>query len=59
MVRSFLVLAFGLVSLMGFGQGQQGISVDKIIARVDNYYILRSDLEELFQSYKAEGQRTP
>ena len=59
LVRSFLTLAFGLVSLISFGQGQQGISVDKIIARVDNYYILRSELEELFQSYKAEGQRTP
>ena len=59
LLRSFLVLAFGLVSLISFGQGQQGISVDKIIARVDNYYILRSELEELFQSYKAEGQRTP
>ncbi|MPR32990.1 peptidylprolyl isomerase [Salmonirosea aquatica] len=59
MRRGLLVLAFGLVSLIGFGQGQQGISVDKIIARVDNYYILRSELEEIFQSYKAEGQRTP
>lgn len=57
--RGLLVLAFGLMSLLGFGQGQQGVSVDKIIARVDNYYILRSELEELFQSYKAEGQRTP
>lgn len=59
LIRSFLVLAFGLVSLISFGQGQKGISVDKIIARVDNYYILRSELEELFQSYQAEGQRTP
>ena len=57
MVSLFWLLA--LVSLLSFGQGQQGISVDKIIARVDNYYILRSELEELFQSYKAEGQRTP
>ena len=59
MYRGLLILAFGLVSLISFGQGQQGISVDKIIARVDNYYILRSELEELYQSYKAEGQRTP
>lgn len=57
--RGVFLLAFGLLSTLSFGQGQTGVSVDKIIARVDNYYILRSELEEMFQSYKAEGQRTP
>ncbi|TDB61844.1 peptidylprolyl isomerase [Arundinibacter roseus] len=57
--RLMLSLALGILSLSSFGQGQQGISVDKIIARVDNYYILRSELEELYQSYTAEGQRAP
>lgn len=55
-IRGLLTLLLGTISLMSFGQGQKGISVDKIIARVDNYYILRSELEELYQSYKAEGQ---
>ncbi len=58
-IRLTLVLTLFLVSILSFGQGQQGISVDKIIARVDNYYILRSELEEIFQSYSAEGQRVP
>jgi peptidyl-prolyl cis-trans isomerase SurA len=59
LLRFAILVGFALLSLPGFGQGQQGVSVDKIIARVDNYYILRSELEEIYQSYKAEGQRTP
>lgn len=55
-VRALLTLLLGSISFLSVAQGQQGISVDKIIARVDNYYILRSELEELYQSYKAEGQ---
>ncbi len=57
--RNVFLLAFGLISTFSFGQGQEGMSVDKIIARVDNYYILRSELEELYQSYKAEGAKSP
>lgn len=59
LIRYSLSVAFVMLSLLSFGQGQQGISIDKIIARVDNYYILRSELEEIYQSYLAEGQRTP
>ncbi len=33
--------------------------IDKIIARVDNYFILKSDLEELYQSYQAQGRGVP
>ncbi len=55
-VRGLLTLLLGSISFLSIAQGQQGISVDKIIARVDNYYILRSELEELYQSYKTEGQ---
>ena len=41
-----------------FGQGQ-GISLNKIIAKVDNYYVLRSDLEEAYQSYVGQNQTPP
>ncbi len=58
-LRNVFLLGFGLISTFSFGQGQTGMSVDKIIARVDNYYILRSDLEELYQSYMAEGAKSP
>ena len=49
-------LSLNLVSL---AQGQKGVSIDKIIARVDNHYILSSELEEMYASYKANGQKAP
>jgi peptidyl-prolyl cis-trans isomerase SurA len=47
------------LSLTSFGQGQQGVMIDKIIARVDNHYILNSELEEMYNSYAANGQKAP
>lgn len=47
-----------LLTLPSFGQGQ-GISLNKIIAKVDNYYVLRSDLEEAYQSYVGQNQKPP
>ncbi|GAB3699105.1 peptidylprolyl isomerase [Spirosoma flavus] len=59
------VISSALVILVGwvltsptFGQGQ-GISLNKIIAKVDNYYVLRSDLEEAYQSYVGQNQTPP
>jgi len=34
---------------------QEGFVVDKIIAKVDNYIVLKSELELAYQSYLAEG----
>ena len=54
-----------LIALIGwfltapaFGQGQ-GVSLNKIIAKVDNYYVLRSDLDETIQSYAGQNQTAP
>lgn len=59
------VISSALVILVGwfltaptFGQGQ-GISLNKLIAKVDNYYVLRSDLEEAYQSYVGQNQTPP
>ena len=54
----FAILSVG-ISLAGYSQGQQGVTIDKIIARVDNHYILNSELEEMYASYKASGQKAP
>ena len=35
------------------------IVLNKIIAKVDNYYVLKSDLDEAIQSYGAQGQKAP
>ena len=57
-ISLFAIFSLGF-SLNSAGQGQQGVSIDKIIARVDNHYILSSELEEMYASYKANGQKAP
>jgi len=60
LVATGLFAIFSLsLSLVSIGQGQTGVSIDKIIARVDNHYILSSELEEMYASYKANGQKAP
>lgn len=54
----FSILSLGL-SLTGFAQVQKPISIDKIIARVDNHYILNSELQERVAQFKANGQKAP
>lgn len=58
LIHTFWVACCLLFSTMAFGQGQ-GISLNKVIAKVDNYYILRSDLEETLQSYAGQNQPAP
>jgi peptidyl-prolyl cis-trans isomerase SurA len=58
-VKWVVGLSMCMVSLTAaFGQGQP-VSVNKVIAKVDNYYILRSDLEELILQYKSQNQPVP
>ncbi len=37
----------------------QTVSLNRIIAKVDNYYVLKSDLEESYQSYLSQNQTPP
>lgn len=53
-----VVLVGWFLTAPTFGQGQ-GLSLNKIIAKVDNYYVLRSDLEEAYQSYVGQNQTPP
>lgn len=60
LVGALLISVISLLfSTVSYGQGQQGVSLDKIIARVDNHYILNSELEEMYNQYKAEGRTAP
>lgn len=49
-----------LIFLAGAGTGlyaqAQPVSIDKIVARVDNYYILNSEIEEMYQGYIQQNQ---
>lgn len=52
-----LVLVF-ISCLSGWSQGKS-VSVNKVIGKVDNYYILRSDLENLILQYQQQNQPAP
>ncbi|WP_367915194.1 peptidylprolyl isomerase [Leadbetterella sp. DM7] len=50
-----IVLAFSLAApLISFGQST---NVDKIIAKIDNYYILKSEVEGIKARYEKEGHK--
>lgn len=51
-----LVAVLALSSpLLAQDEKPKGFTVDKIIAKVDNYIVLRSELEGAYQNYLAEG----
>jgi peptidyl-prolyl cis-trans isomerase SurA len=52
-INAFLALFINLNT--SFAQEQGGFVVDKIIAKVDNYIVLKSELEIAYQGYLAEG----
>ncbi|GAB3335978.1 peptidylprolyl isomerase [Larkinella ripae] len=58
-LSSFLLTALlALAASPGFSQGK-GVSLNKIIAKVDNYFVLKSDLEQTRQSYAQQNQKAP
>lgn len=54
----FILTSFSiLVSLLGYAQtSEDGIVVDKIVAKVDNYIILKSDVEAAYLDYLSKGE---
>jgi peptidyl-prolyl cis-trans isomerase SurA len=51
----FLIVSL-LLSLVSIGQGQEGVVIDKIIAKVDDYIVLKSDLEMAYLDYLSRGR---
>ena len=51
---AFFALAF-LFSFSGMAQEGTGFVVDKIIVKVDNFVVLKSDLESVYQNYLTNG----
>lgn len=53
-------LKFIAISLLALspllGQAQEEVMIDKIIAKVDNYIVLRSDLEKSYLDYLSRGE---
>ena len=54
----FLTVSLFFVATYGYGQGptQEGVVVDKIIAKIDDYIVLKSDLERAYLDYLASGR---
>ncbi len=57
--RSLKYLIASVITLVcgatGMAQDKTGYVVDKIIAKVDNYIVIKSELEQAYQGYIAEG----
>lgn len=56
-ILRFLISSLLLIGVWqsGFSQETKGFVADKIIGKVDNYIILRSELEGAYQNYLANG----
>lgn len=56
-ISSLLILATFAVKAQSSTEASEGILIDKIIAKVDNNIILKSDLERAYLDYLANGGR--
>lgn len=54
-LKKAIFLAAFLLSLTGWAQENTGFVVDKIIVKVDNFVVLKSDLESSYQNYLSSG----
>jgi peptidyl-prolyl cis-trans isomerase SurA len=50
-----VVVMAGLSSFQAFSQDTGGFVVDEIIAKVDNYIVLKSELDRMYQDYLTNG----
>src|SRR5690606_11974944 len=57
-IKAFIFLFLTGMQIISLVQGQSQV-LDKIIARVDNHYILKSELDELRFNYESNGQQAP
>lgn len=54
-ICALLLVLTMLVSYSGLAQEGTGFTVDKIIVKVDNFVVLKSDLESVYQNYLTNG----
>lgn len=57
-VNNVIALLLILLSAPLYAQYSGGIAIDKIVAKVDNYIVLKSDLEDAYQQSLAMRQQT-
>ena len=54
-LKHCLLVLFSLVLIQVKAQDTEGFVVDKIIAKVDNYILIKSELERAYQDYLTNG----
>ncbi|MGL1889176.1 MAG: peptidylprolyl isomerase [Reichenbachiella sp.] len=57
-IKSLLIIILTIVSVQAIAQDEKGIVIDKIVAKVDDYIVLKSELEKAYLEYRARGQFT-
>lgn len=55
MIKNIFLSALLFCCFLASGQENEGFVVDEIIAKVDNYIVLKSDLERAYQDYISNG----
>ncbi|MFT4032721.1 MAG: peptidylprolyl isomerase [Siphonobacter sp.] len=58
-MRKVLAWLMVCLPLLGLAQEKKGILIDGVIGKVDNHYILRSDLEQMYLQYQADNPKNP
>ncbi|OZI08018.1 peptidylprolyl isomerase [Siphonobacter sp. BAB-5385] len=56
-MRKILGLLIVFLPVLGFAQASKGKVIDGVISKVDNHYILRSDLDQMYHQYQAENPK--
>ena len=54
-IKGFIAIGIMVCCSMAVHAQDQGVVIDKIIAKVDNYIVLKSDLETTYLNYLASG----
>ncbi len=54
---NFYIKVLAFLPILAYSQSSKPMVVDKIIAKVDNYIVLKSDVESIYLNYVANGER--
>jgi peptidyl-prolyl cis-trans isomerase SurA len=54
-LRYYFLILFSVLMIQASAQENEGFVVDKIIAKVDNYILIKSELERAYQDYLTNG----
>lgn len=54
-IKYFILMLFSMMLIQTKAQETEGFVVDKIIAKVDNYILIKSELERAYQDYLTNG----